>query len=47
MDLQKCPACGAEEDEGFGCYVAFLSGQYIYLFYCDDCDFKHLIPRIA
>lgn len=47
MDLLKCPACGTEEEEGFGCYVAFIRGQYAYLFYCDQCEFKHVIPRVA
>lgn len=47
MNLAKCPVCGTEEDEGFGCYVAFVRSQYAYLFYCDSCDFNHLVARVA
>lgn len=47
MNLQKCSVCGTKEDDGFGCYVAFIRGYYVYFFYCDVCDFKHVIPRVA
>jgi hypothetical protein len=47
MDLLKCPACGTDEDEGFDCYLAFVRGQYAWLFCCNQCDFKHVIPRVA
>lgn len=47
MDLQRCPQCGTLEEEGFECLVGFIRGQYIYLFYCEHCNFKHVTPRLA
>lgn len=47
MEGTRCPACGCEEHEGFECLVGFLGGQYVYLFYCDQCNFKHVTPRLA
>ena len=47
MELRQCPVCGVGEDEGFDCFVGYLRGQYVYLFFCDQCKFKHVIPRLA
>lgn len=47
MDLYKCPSCACPEGEGFECLVAFVRGQYAYLFYCEHCEFKHVIARVA
>lgn len=47
MDLKHCPVCTAGEEEGFECLVGFIRGQYVYLFLCSQCNFKHVIPRLA
>ena len=47
MILAKCPQCGVIEGDGFECLIGFLRGQYVYLFYCEECNFKHVAARLA